>query len=277
MELGRNITLGQYVPGTSLVHRLDPRTKIIGWAVLATGMFVAGRLVGLAVFAAFLAAVIAVSGLPPGYVLRGLRPMLPFLAVLYVFQVLFSGSLYPDARVVLWDFWIFRVTAEGIQGATTVMVRVVVLYLSVTVLTLATSLVLLVDGMESLASPLRRIGLPAQELAMVAGIAVRFVPTLVEEAERLMNAQTARGAELERGNVIAKTRARLPIFVPLFLNTLRRAGDLTVAMESRCYRVGEGRTKRRRLRMRGDDWLALAGCVAVAALAVLVSRTSGLP
>lgn len=277
MELGRNVTLGRYVPGTSIVHRLDPRTKIVGWAVLATAMFVAGRLVGLLVVGAFLGVLVAVSRLPPLYFLRGLRPMLPFLLVLYAFQVLFSGSLYPDATGVLFEWGWVRVTREGITASTTVMVRVVILYLSVTLLTLATTLVLLVDGIERLAAPLRRVGVPHQELAMVAGIAVRFVPTLIEEAERLMNAQMARGADLERGNLVARTRARLPILIPLFLNTLQRAGDLTTAMESRCYRGGSGRSKRRRLRMRSADWLALLACLAVAVVAVAVSKLSGLP
>lgn len=272
MELGRNVTLGQYVPGKSVVHRLDPRTKIVGWIVIATAMFVAGSLVGLGVVALLLVALIAVSGLPPSYVLRGLLPMLPFLLLLYVFQVLFSGSLYPDAETIYLDWGPLQVSAEGILGSTTVMVRVVLLYLSVTLLTLATSLVLLVDGMERLTAPLRRIGVPNQELAMVAGISVRFVPTLVEEAERLMKAQMARGSELDRGGVIARTRARLPILIPLFLNTLRRAGDLTTAMESRCYRGGEGRTKRRRLRLVGEDWAALGVCLGTAVLAVVLSR-----
>ncbi|MGH2820943.1 MAG: energy-coupling factor transporter transmembrane component T family protein, partial [Actinomycetota bacterium] len=267
---GRNVTLGQYIPRRSPLHELDPRTKIIGWIVLAIGMFFTGSYAGMILLGLVVLALIPLARLPSSYVLRGVLPMLPFLAVIYVFQLLFSGSLYPGAEDVLWRFWIFEINAEGLRASTLVIIRVIVLYLSVTVLTLVTSIVMLVDGAERLTKPLRRLGVPNQELAMVAAISVRFVPTLIQEAEKLMKAQMARGAELETGNVIKKTRARIPVFIPLFINTLRRAGELSTAMEARCYRGGEGRTKRRRLEMTAADWGALGFAVVITLVVVVV-------
>ncbi len=274
MELARNVTLGQYVPGESPVHMLDPRAKIVGWIILAVGMFLSGSFLGLAVVGGFTILLLFWSGLPVAYVLRGYRPMLPFLVVIYLFQLLFSGTLYPDSTHVLYQWGIFEVTREGVVASTLVIIRVLVLLLSVNILTLTTSLVLLVDGAERLSAPLRRVGIPHQELAMVSAIAVRFVPTLIEEAEKLIKAQTARGARIESGNVWQRTRARIPVLIPLFLGTFRRAGDLVTAMESRCYRGGKGRTKRRRLHMRAADWLGLALVTAVALIGFALASSS---
>ena len=254
MELGKNVTLGRYVPGESLIHRLDPRIKIVAWTVYAVGLFMAGTFTGLAVLAAFLGLIVVLSRLPTGYVARGLRPMLPFLIVMYLFQLGFSTSLYPDSRDnVVFEWGFITVTGEGLYQSTLVTTRVIILFLSVTVLTLTTSLVMLVDAVERLSAPLRRIGVPNQELALAGAIAVRFVPTLVEEAEKLVNAQTARGAKLDVGSWLDRTRARLPLLIPLMIGTLQRADDLVAAMNSRCYRGGDGRTKRRQLRTRTDD------------------------
>lgn len=273
MELARDVTLGVYLPLDSVLHRLDPRTKILGWTFLAVLIFSAAQsFAGLALFALLLLALVRLGRLPLVYVLSGLKPMLPIMLVMYAFQLLFSGSLYPEAKQVLWEWGVIKVTAEGAYLSTIVTLRVILLYLSVTVLTLTTSLVELTDGTEAILSPLRRFGVPANELAMIAAIAVRFVPTLIEEQEKIIKAQMARGARLNVGNVLARTRALVPILVPLFLNTLRRAEDLTVAMEARCYRGGQGRTKRRRLRLTALDWQAwgwLAG-FGVALIAVRV-------
>ena len=258
MELSRDITLGQYVPRNSPVHRLDPRTKIILWMVLVTLLFLVRSFSGYLIFALFMGWIVYMSQIPLGYTLRGLRPALPFIAVLFVIQILFSGSLYPESARVLFHWRFIRVTAEALYTYSLTMVRVLLLFWSVTILTLTTSLVGLTDGMESLLGLGRRIGVPANELAMVMVIALRFVPTLVEELERIMKAQMARGAEIETGNFIQRTRQRIPILIPLLLNTFARAEDLILAMEARCYRGGKGRTKRKQLRVAALDYQAIA-------------------
>jgi energy-coupling factor transport system permease protein len=268
MELGRNVTLGQYVPGESFIHRLDPRTKTIGWAVLAALMFMTKSFTGLSLFLVLLLIMILSAQLNLPYVLGGLKPMLPLLSILYVFQVLFSGSLYPDAVNVVWEWGMFRVTLEGMYLSGIVSSRVILLYLSVTILTLTTSLVDLTDGTERMLSPFQRFGVPANELAMVAAISVRFVPTLIEEQEKIIKAQMARGAKLDVQNAIARTKALIPILVPLFLNTLRRAEELSTAMEARCYRGGKGRTKRRQLRMSAVDFQAVLLLLLIGAAAI---------
>ncbi|MDI6894865.1 MAG: energy-coupling factor transporter transmembrane component T [Bacillota bacterium] len=266
MELSRDITLGQYVPRNSPIHRLDPRTKIILWAVLVTLLFLVRSFTGYLTFALFMGLLVHVSQIPVGYTLRGLRPALPFIAALFVIQILFSGSLYPESAHVLFHWRFIRVTAEALYTYSLTMVRVVLLFWSVTILTLTTSLVGLTDGMESLLGIGRRIGVPANELAMVMVIALRFVPTLVDELERIMKAQMARGAEIETGNFVQRTRQRIPILIPLLLNTFARAEDLILAMEARCYRGGKGRTKRRQLRVTGLDYRAIAVVVAFCGL-----------
>lgn len=258
MELSRDITLGQYVPRNSPIHRLDPRTKIVLWVVLVTLLFLVRSFTGYLLFALFMGWVVRMSEIPVGYTLRGLRPALPFIAALFVIQILFSGSLYPESAHVLFHWRFIRVTGEALHTYSLTMVRVVLLFWSVTILTLTTSLVGLTDGMESLLGVGRRIGVPANELAMVMVIALRFVPTLVEELERIMKAQMARGAEIETGNFIQRTGQRIPVLIPLLLNTFARAEDLILAMEARCYRGGKGRTKRRQLRVTGLDYRAIA-------------------
>ena len=257
MELGRNVTLGRYLPGDSFVHRMDARVKIIAWTVYALALFFTSGYAAFAVLALTLAYVVRVSGISVSYLLSGLRPMLPFLLFMYVFQILFSRSLYPEATDVLWEWGIFAITGEGVARSTLVIFRVVLLYLSVTALTLTTALVALVDGMERLSKPLRRVGVPNQELALAFAIAVRFVPTLIEEAEKLIKAQTSRGVAMDVGGPIRRVRARLPVLVPLILNTLERSHDLTDAMHARCYRGGDGRTKRRLVATTAADWYAL--------------------
>ncbi len=266
-DLARNITLGQYVPGRSVVHRLDPRTKILCWLLLATAMFISRTFVAMAVFLVVILAVNLISGISFAYVWSGLRPMWVFLIVLYCLQVLFSRDLYPESTQIYWQWGWLSITYEGLYFSTLVSIRVVLLYLSVTLLTLSTSLVALTDGAEALMAPFQRFGVPANELAMVAAIAVRFVPTLVEELEKLIKAQTARGAKLDSGNAFRRTRARIPIFVPLFINTLRRAEELIVAMEARCYRGGRTRTKRKQLHLGHLDAYCWAAMLALTALA----------
>jgi len=257
VELSKNITLGQYVPRDSVIHRLDPRTKIVLWMVLITVLFFIHTYTGYLVFALFILWVTHLAEIPVLYALRGLKPAIPFIIVLLVIQLLFSGSLFADSPNVVFQWGFVRITTDAIRTYSLIMIRVVLLFLSVTILTLATSLVGLTDGMENLMSIGRRIGIPANELAMVMVIALRFVPTLVDELEKIMKAQMARGALIDEGNFIQRTKQKIPILIPLLMSTFRRAEELIVAMEARCYRGGKGRTKRRQLRLTALDYKAI--------------------
>jgi energy-coupling factor transport system permease protein len=277
MELGRNVTFGRYVPGTSFTHRMDPRLKLCAWLVLAVGLFLANGFATMLLMAAVLGAITLASDVSVGYLLRGLRPMLPFLVFVYAFQLLFSASLYPGASDVWWAWGPFSISGHGVAQGTVLIIRVVLLYLSVTVLTLTTAVISLVDAMERMASPLRRVGVPTQELAMASALAMRFVPVLVEEAERLIKAQTSRGASMDSGGPVRRLRARLPVLLPLFVGTLTRTRELVDAMHSRCYRGGAGRSRRRVLAITRADWTALAAVVAVVAVLGAVRYTVNPP
>lgn len=277
MELGRNVTLGRYIPGDSFVHGMDPRLKLCAWGVFAVGLFLPGSFSAMLVMTLALAVIVAVSDVPVGYLLRGLRPMLPFLLFIYVFQLLFSRSLYAESTNIWWSWGIFAVTGEGATRSTLVIIRVVLLYLSVTTLTLTTTIMSLVDALERMSSPFRRIGVPNQELALAFAIAIRFVPGLVQEAEKLMKAQASRGASMDVGGPVRRIRARLPVLVPLIVGTLARSHDLTSAMHARCYRGGEGRTKRREVTATFSDWAALAAMVALMVLVLSMRFALGLP
>ena len=257
MELSKNITLGQYVPRESPIHRLDPRVKLLGWVALAVVLFTVKTLTGYVIFAVAMLWGIRISQVPLGYALRGLRPMLPFLAFLWFFQVLFSGSLYPWSTRIVYQWHFIDIRLEGIWFSTLLLLRVILLFLSVTWLTLVTALVSLTDGTESLLSFFKWAKVPANELAMIGVISLRFVPTLVDEQERIMKAQMARGADLDQGNWLMRVKARIPVLIPMFISTMRRAEEMIVAMESRCYRGGEGRTKRKRLKLQTLDWKAI--------------------
>lgn len=255
MELSKNITLGQYVPRESPVHRMDPRMKITLWLVLMTSLFFIDTYTGYLMMAVFLGIVIKVAEIPLPYALRGLKPTIPFLVVLFIIQLMFSGALFTESTNVVFEWGFMRITTDALRTYSLIMMRVLLLFLSVTILTLATSLVSLTDGVESMMAVIPRV--PANELAMVMVIALRFVPTLVDELERIMKAQMARGADIETGNFIHKTRQRIPVLIPLLLNSFGRAEELIVAMEARCYRGGKGRTRRKQLRLTRLDWQAV--------------------
>lgn len=264
MELSKNITLGQYIPGDSPIHRMDPRMKIILWMALITSLFFIKTYTGYALVFLFLVFIIRLAGIPLTYALRGLKPAIPFLVVLFIIQLMFSASLFMDSENVLLEWWFMRITTDALRSYSLILCRVVLLFLSVTIVTLATSLVGMTDGVERMMGIIP--GIPANELAMVMVIALRFVPTLVEELERIMKAQMARGADIESGNFIQKTRQRIPVLIPLLLNSFARAEELIVAMEARCYRGGKGRTRRKQLRFSALDWQAAAVCGLVLAL-----------
>ncbi len=248
----KDITLGQYFPGNSPVHRLDPRTKLIAVVLYIVALFLANWFVTYAIMLAVLAGSIAVSRVPPKSILRGLKPILfivVFTAVLNLF--------YTPGDTVLAQFWIFTITLEGVYRAFFMVIRIMMLISSTFLLTYTTSPILLTDGLESLLNPLKKIRVPVHELAMMMSIALRFIPTLIEETDKIMSAQRARGADFESGNLIQRAKALLPLLVPLFISAFRRADELATAMECRCYHGGEGRTRLRQLKYQGRDYVTL--------------------
>lgn len=254
----KDITLGQYFPGNSIVHRLDPRTKLICVVLYIVALFLASWFVTYAVMFLVLAGSIAVSKVPPKSVFRGLKPVLfivVFTAVLNLF--------YTPGNTVLLHFWIFTITLEGVYRAFFMVIRIMMLIAGTFLLTYTTSPILLTDGLESLMGPLKKLKVPVHELAMIMSIALRFIPTLIEETDKIMSAQRARGADFESGNLIQRAKALLPLLVPLFISAFRRADELATAMECRCYHGGEGRTRLRQLKYRGADYVTLLLFLAV--------------
>lgn len=267
MEIFKGLVLGQYVPTESAVHRLDPRTKILATLFLLVLLFAVREFAGLGVVTVFLIATVLVARIRLGYLLRGLRPLFWLLVITGVLQVV-SGE--PGGQVVArWGPIV--ATRENLSAAAFYSWRLVLLVLSTTLMTLVTSPVEFTDGLERLLRPLQRVGVPAHDLAMMMTIALRFIPTLLEETEKIMKAQMARGAEFTRGSLVARARALIPLLVPLFASAFRRADALAVAMEARCYRGGDHRTHMRALQYRVRDAVAIGIVVAAAAAAVAVS------
>lgn len=261
----KDITLGQYFPGNSVVHRLDPRTKLLAVVLYIVALFLAGGFVTYAIMFAVLAGSVAVSGVPVKSIVRGMKPVL--------FIVVFTALLnifYTPGSTVLARFWIFTVTLEGIYRAFFMVARIMMLISGTFLLTYTTSPILLTDGLESLLNPLKKLRVPVHELAMMMSIALRFIPTLIEETDKIMSAQRARGADFESGGLIQRAKALLPLLVPLFISAFRRADELATAMECRCYHGGEGRTRLRQLKYQIRDYgtlfLFLAVAVAVGVL-----------
>ena len=248
----KDITLGQYFPGNSLVHRLDPRTKLMAVMLYIIALFLCKWFVTYAVMFLVLGLSIAVSQVPLKSIVRGLRPIL-FIAVFTAILNLF----YTPGEHVLFQVWILTVTLEGVFNAFFMVVRIMMLIAGTFLLTYTTSPILLTDALESLLGPLKKVHVPVHELAMMMSIALRFIPTLIEETDKIMSAQRARGADFESGGLLQRAKALIPLLVPLFISAFRRADELAVAMECRCYHGGEGRTRLRQLRYQGADWAVL--------------------
>lgn len=259
-----NITLGQFVPGDSAVHRLDPRTKILAMIAYIVLVFLVQSMAAFAVPFLFVALALLLSGVPLSYVWSSLKPMRWLIAFMFLINLFFT-----QGERVLFSWWIVRVTAEGVRQAVFISLRLILLVAGTSLLTLTTSPIALTDGLERLLKPLARIRFPAHELAMMMTIALRFIPTLLEETDRIRKAQMARGADFESGGLIARASAMVPILVPLFVSAFRRADELAMAMESRCYHGGEGRTRMREPRLARRDLYA-AGTVALFLAAVPV-------
>jgi len=267
----RAVPIGQYLPRDSVVHRLDPRTKILATTVLTVAVFLVGTFLGYALFAAVVAGLILVSRIPPRTVLAGLRPVLFLLLLTVLLNLLFGGTT--GSRVLL-RVGPVVLTVEAVTRAVFVGLRLLLLVVVTSLFTYTTSPMELTDGMERLLRPFRRVGIPGHELAMMMSIALRFIPTLLEEAERIMKAQMARGAEFGRGNLVQRARALLPILVPLFVSAFRRADELALAMEARGYRGGEGRTRMRELRFGARDLVAAVVTAMVVLLVALPGRVA---
>lgn len=274
MELTRNITLGVYLPGKTAIHRLDPRTKISTAAVLLTLLFFVKTYTAFGLFAVFTLALVLSTRIPVKFTLSGLKPMLPVLMIMWLFQLLLQK---PEGSIVIFSAWIFEVTDAGFRLGTLMTIRVVLLFLVTTALTLTTSMVELTDGMEALLKPFRTIGVPSHELAMTAVIALRFVPTLAEELEKIIKAQMARGVAFDRGNFIQRTAKIFPVLLPLFISAFKRGEELVIAMEARNYAGGSGRTKMRVLKMGRCDAAALIVLLLFAAAMVALMVTVGPP
>ena len=261
----KDITLGQYFPGQSYVHRLDPRTKLIMLVAYIVALFTAISWVSYAVCFCFLAVTIIVSTIPLKSIVRGMKPL--------VFILVFTGVLnlfFTAGETVLVSFWKITITEEGLVRAVLMILRILLLITGTFLLTYTTSPIALTDGLEALLSPLKLVRLPVHELSMMMCIALRFIPTLIEETDKIMCAQKARGADFESGNLLQRVKALVPILVPLFISAFRRADELATAMECRCYQGGEGRTKMKLLRYRlGDMEAFLIGVVLIAAVIIL--------
>jgi energy-coupling factor transport system permease protein len=255
-----DITLGQYFPGSSLLHRLDPRTKLLGTIIFVTGIFLAESPAAYGLLTAFAALAIALSGVPVRLVLRSVRPLWLIILITVLIHV------FTTPGTVVYALGPLTATAEGVRQGALMGARLVFLIMMSSLLTFTTSPIVLTDGIERLLNPFRRFGLPAHELAMMMTIALRFIPTLLEETDRIMKAQMARGADFSGGNILRRAKNMVPLLVPLFISAFRRADELAVAMEARCYRGGENRTRMKELRLAARDGEAFAAVLALLAL-----------
>lgn len=260
----KNITLGQYFPGNTFIHRLDPRTKLILTIVYIVALFLANNISSYAIVLVFLCVSVAVSKIKPAALFRGMKPLIIVIAITAVLNLFYTAG-EPIA-----EFWIFKISREGIRSAIFMMLRITMLITGTFLLTYTTAPMQLTDGMESLLGPLKKIKVPVHELAMIMSIALRFIPTLIEETDKIMSAQKARGANFDTGGLIKKAKAMLPLLIPLFISSFRRADELATAMESRCYNGGVGRTKMKQLKYSSIDLIAaLIAAALVAAVCVL--------
>ena len=260
----RDITLGQYYPADSVIHKLDPRTKLFATLLFIISVFSFDGIVGFIVMTAFLFGVIALSKVPLSFMLRGLKAIM----ILLVIAGLFNLFLTPGQ--VLWSIWKIHITREGLRNAVLMTIRVVYLIMGSSVMTLTTTPNQLTDGLEKALKPLQKINVPVREIAMMMSIALRFIPILIEETDKIMKAQMARGADFETGGLVKKAKNMVPLLVPLFVSAFRRANDLALAMEARCYVGGEGRTKMMPLVYHKVDRLAYVVVIAYFVLLMVI-------
>ncbi len=261
----KNITIGQFFPGNSLIHRLDPRTKLLLTLALIASVFISKGFAGFLLVFLFVLACARSTKIGLKFLVRGLKPILYIVIITFLLNVFFQS----DGKILVhWKF--ITITEGGLQRAAFLAARLILLVTVSQLLTLTTSAISLTDGLESLMRPLKKVRFPAHEIAMMMSIALRFIPTLMEEADKIMKAQMARGADFESGNLFRRAKAMVPLLVPLFVSAFRRADDLAMAMEARCYRGGEGRTRMKQLHFERIDLYAfLAVLLLIAGILVL--------
>lgn len=247
----RDITIGQYYPAQSRIHRLDPRVKIVCTLLFLVSLFIQNSLLGYVIATIYLGTVIRLSKVPLKYIVKGLKP----IVILLLFTVVMNLFLTRNGDTLV-HFWIFTITEGGLRTSVFMAIRLMYLVAGSSIMTFTTSPNGLTDGMEKPLHPLNKLNVPVHEVAMMMSIALRFIPILLEETDKIMKAQEARGADFESGNIIQRAKAMVPILVPLFVSAFRRANDLAMAMESRCYHGGEGRTKMKPLRYKSRDRIA---------------------
>lgn len=262
----KDITLGQFFPGDTVAHRLDPRTKILLVVLYIVALFCAKSLLAYGILTAVLAVCVRISRVGIKSLVRGLKPV--------VFIIVFTGILnlfFTPGEHILAELGFLRISAEGLQNAVFMVLRIMLLIMGTFLMTYTTSPISLTDAIEQLLRPLAKLHFPVHELAMMMTIALRFIPTLIEETDKIMNAQKARGAQLDNGKMTERIKALVPVLVPLFISAFRRADELAMAMECRCYRGGDGRTRLKVLRCEKQDYIDLAVCIACFAV-ILASR-----
>lgn len=266
----KDITIGQYYPGKSVVHKLDPRIKIILTVLYIVMLFVASNPIGLAVGIIFMLSAYLLSRLPLGMLVKTMKPVLPIIIFTSVLNIFFLSE-----GNEIFKIWVISITDKGLVMAVVMSIRIIALICGTALLTYTTSPITLTDGIERLLKPLAKIKFPAHEIAMMMTIALRFIPTLVEETDKIMNAQKARGANFESGGVFKRAKALIPVLVPLLISAFRRAPELATAMECRCYNGGKGRSKLRVMKMgKRDLFAAIAVCLLLAA--VITARVKGI-
>lgn len=253
----KDITLGQYYPGSSFLHKLDPRTKILATMAFIIAVFLATNPLSYGVLIGFVFFVILLSKLPVFLVIKSIKPLWIIILLTMVIHMLTGEG------TVIWEYKTMSITKEGLAMGIKMSLRLILLLMISSVLTFTTSPIILTDGIEALLKPFKRFGMPAHELAMMMTIALRFIPTLLEETERIMKAQEARGADFSSGNIMQRAKNMLPILIPLFISAFRRADELAIAMEARCYRGGEGRTRMHELLYAYRDGFAAIGIIAL--------------
>lgn len=266
----RDITIGQYYPADSVLHRLDPRVKLSGTMLFLIAVFSSRGIAGFVLVTAFLAAVIRLSGVPFKYMLKGLKAVLILMIITAFFNLLLTNGEH-----VIWQWKFLCISYEGIETAIKMLLRLTYLILGTSVMTLTTTPNELTDGLEKSLKPFQALHVPVHEIAMMMAIALRFIPILIEETDKIMRAQMARGADFESGNLIKKAKAMIPLLVPLFVSAFRRASDLAMAMEARCYHGGDGRTRMKPLKYKKQDYLAYCMMFLFLALVIILRIVSG--
>ena len=263
----RDITIGQYYPAKSILHRLDPRVKVVSTLLFLISLFLFRSIPGYIIATAFLVMVVRLSKVPFGYIVKGLKPIIMILMLTVLFQLFLTRG---GATLVHW--WIFTITEEGLVNAVYMAIRLIYLIIGSSLMTFTTTPNELTDAIEKLLGPLNKINFPVHEIALTMSIAVRFIPILLEETDKIMKAQIARGADFESGNMLQRAKAMIPILVPLFVSAFRHANDLAMAMEARCYHGGEGRTKMKPLRYVSRDRVAYVIVILYVAAVFVIGR-----